>query len=43
MLRSAKELRGYVLQALDGEIGRSKDFLFDDQQWTLRYLEAGHW
>lgn len=40
MLRSAKELRGYVLQALDGEIGRSKDFLFDDQQWALRYLVA---
>lgn len=40
MLRSANELRGYVLQAQDGEIGRSKDFLFDDQAWTIRYLVA---
>ncbi len=40
MLRSANELRGYVLQAQDGEIGRSKDFLFDDQSWTIRYMVA---
>jgi hypothetical protein len=38
MLRSANEIRGYVLQAQDGEIGRSKDFLFDDQSWTIRYM-----
>lgn len=40
MLRSAKELKGYVLLAEDGEIGRCKDFLFDDEHWTVRYMVA---
>lgn len=45
MLRSAKELTGYVLNATDGEIGRCKDFLFDEDQWTVRYMVAdtGKW
>lgn len=45
ILRSLKELRNYVLRALDGEIGKCKDFLFDDQMWTVRYMVAdtGKW
>ncbi len=45
MLRSAKEIDGYVLKAQDGEIGRCKDFLFDDEFWTVRYMVAdtGKW
>lgn len=45
MLRSTKELMGYRLNAVDGRIGRSKDILFDDRQWTARYLVAdtGNW
>lgn len=45
MLRSAKNLRGYTLQATDGKIGSVDDFLFDDEQWTIRYLVAntGGW
>ena len=45
MLRSAKELRDYVLSAKDGHIGRSRDFLFDDSAWTIRYMVAdtGKW
>ena len=45
MLRSVKELYNYVLAAKDGDIGRCKDFLFDDQLWTIRYMEAdtGKW
>ena len=45
MLRSARDILGYSLKALDGEIGKSKDFLFDDQYWTVRYLVAdtGQW
>ena len=45
MLRSIKEITGYVLQAEDGEIGRCKDFLFDDEFWTIRYMVAdtGKW
>ena len=40
MLRSVKELFDYVLKARDGQIGRCKDFLFDDQFWAIRYMEA---
>lgn len=40
MLRSAKVLTGYRLGAADGEIGRVKDFYFDERHWTIRYLVA---
>lgn len=45
MLRSIKEITGYKLATLDGKIGRCKDFLFDDEYWTVRYMVAdtGHW
>ncbi len=45
MLRSTRKLRDYVLHALDGEIGRCRDFLFDDHQWVVRYMVAdtGRW
>lgn len=40
MLRSIKALVGYVLSASDGEIGRCDDFLFDDRNWTVRFMVA---
>ena len=40
MLRSANEITGYVLAAEDGDIGRCKDFLFDDREWVIRYMVA---
>jgi hypothetical protein len=45
MLRSTKELKDYVLHARDGEIGRCRDFLFDDEDWVVRYMVAdtGRW
>lgn len=45
MLRSAKEVIGYRLLATDDDIGQVKDFLFDDQLWTVRYLvvDTGGW
>jgi hypothetical protein len=45
MLRSVKGLNNYVLEAKDGEIGRCKDFLFDERFWTIRYMVAdtGKW
>ncbi len=45
MLSKAKTLTGYKLDSLDGEIGRVKDFYFDDRHWTIRYLVAdtGNW
>jgi uncharacterized protein YwbE len=38
MLRSARSLRDYHVQATDGSIGRVKDFLFDGQEWVVRYV-----
>ena len=45
MLRKTKDLKGLKLSARDGEIGHVKDFFFDDQTWTVRYLVAdtGNW
>ncbi len=40
MLRSVEELFGYMLWAKDGEIGKCKDFLFDDTRWAIRYMVA---
>jgi uncharacterized protein YrrD len=45
MLSKAKTLKGYKLNSLDGEIGKVKEFYFDDRHWTIRYLVAdtGNW
>src|ERR1700686_4433508 len=45
MLRSVKQLYGYKLGAVDGEIGHVKGFYFDDKSWVIRYLVAdtGSW
>src|SRR5438874_6504231 len=45
MLRSADKLAGYKLGAVDGDFGKVKDFYFDDQTWTVRYLvdDTGGW
>ena len=40
MLRSVNEIKNYVLEAIDGEIGRCKDLLFDDAEWIIRYMVA---
>jgi hypothetical protein len=45
MLNKAKALQGYKLDSLDGEIGKAREFYFDDQHWAVRYLVAdtGNW
>ena len=45
MLHKVKTLKGYTLDSLDGEIGKVKEFYFDDQHWAIRYLVAdtGNW
>ena len=45
MLSQVKTLKGYKLKSLDGEIGKVKEFYFDDKHWTIRYLVAdtGGW
>lgn len=37
-LRSAKELLGYQVNAIEGEVGSVTDFIVDDEDWQLRYL-----
>jgi len=45
MLDKVKALLGYNLNCLDGEIGRVKEFYFDDKYWAIRYLvvDTGTW
>ena len=37
-LKSIKEMQGYEMGAQDGKIGLCSDFLFDDSNWTVRYI-----
>lgn len=45
MKHNAKSLLGFAMGATDGEIGKVKEFYFDDKTWTVRYLivETGGW
>ncbi len=45
MLRSLNDMRGRPISAVDGDIGKADDFLFDDAIWVVRYLVAdvGGW
>jgi hypothetical protein len=38
MLFAVSGLQGCAIAASDGRIGAVKDFLFDDQSWTIRWL-----
>lgn len=38
MLRSLNEIIHYQLKGIVDEIGHCKDFLFDDQNWVVRYM-----
>jgi hypothetical protein len=37
-LRSFKEVEGYHIHAIDGEIGHVEDFLVEDEDWRIRFL-----
>jgi len=45
MLIKIKSLKSYKLNCIDGEVGKIKEFYFDDQHWAIRYLVAdtGNW
>jgi uncharacterized protein YrrD len=45
MLYRVEHLRGYTLQATDGDIGSVDDLLFDDRVWKIRYVvvDTGGW
>lgn len=45
MLYKTTTLTNFKLNSLEGEIGKVKEFYFDDRYWTIRYLVAdtGTW
>jgi len=44
-LRSVREIEGYHIEALDGDIGHLEDLVMDDSTWQIEYLvvNAGNW
>ena len=40
-LNKVKTLEGYKLDTMDGEIGKVKDFYFDDQYWADDLIPKG--
>ena len=44
-LRSVREVSGYHIAAVDGEIGHVENFFFDDHSWSIRYLivDTSNW
>jgi hypothetical protein len=44
-LRNAKNLHGFKIHAIDGELGTADQFYFDDETWAIRYLivKTGGW
>lgn len=45
MKRRIESLIGFAISGIDGEIGKVKEFYFDDMSWTIRYMivETGSW
>src|SRR5580658_6958132 len=45
MLWNASAIKGYAIEASDGQIGTVSDFLFDDVSWLVRWLvvDTGNW
>jgi hypothetical protein len=37
-LRSTRQITGYYIQAIDGEIGHVEGFIVDDETWAIRYV-----
>lgn len=37
-IRSAQQVGGYHIHAIDGDIGHVVDFIFDDQNWQISHL-----
>lgn len=45
MLRKLKDLKGFTVHAKDDDLGKAKDFYFDQQHFIIRYLvvDTGNW
>src|SRR5208283_6123283 len=39
-LRSSEAVKGYYIEAADGEIGHLDGFVIDDRAWAIRYIEV---
>jgi hypothetical protein len=39
-LRSTETVKGYSIEASDGEIGHVDGFIVDDEAWAIRYIEV---
>jgi len=44
-LRSAREVGGYGIHGTDGDLGHVRDFVIDDESWSIRYLvvDTSNW
>jgi hypothetical protein len=44
-LRSARDVAGYRMDAVDGRAGRMQDFIVEDADWVIRYVvvDTGRW
>ena len=40
MLLNVNRVKGFGIDATNGEIGRAKEFYFDDKECVIRYLVA---
>jgi len=45
MQKNIYSMLGFSIMAVDGELGKVKDFYFDDENWTVRYIvvQTGSW
>jgi len=45
MRKNIDSMLGFSIMAIDGELGKVRDFYFDDETWTIRYLvvQTGSW
>lgn len=45
MLRTLNDMEDFSIHAIDGNIGKTREFYFDDESWVVRYLvvETGTW
>ena len=41
MLRSIKDLEGYIVRATDGDVGHVSDGYIEDEAWVIRYFVVG--
>jgi hypothetical protein len=45
MLWNSRKIHGYAIEADDGALGKISDFLFEDTNWSIRWLvvDTRHW